>query len=213
MTPRTAPPEQRRAALLDAAAELVLTKGISGFTVEDVTSGAQVAKGTFYLYFRSKEQLVRALRDRVIDDLVARQRAALGRIPADDWPGRLRRWMELSLRGYLAHADLHDALFAHEGGDAEDSTHGHHADPASNGHAAALAEIIEDGTTAGAFVLDDPALAAVLLYNAMHGTADYLVERSRRQRVRGAEVDRVIAELLTLCRRYTDPDHDSREPR
>ncbi|MFC7621477.1 TetR/AcrR family transcriptional regulator [Microlunatus sp. GCM10028923] len=208
MKPRTAPPEQRRTALLDAAAELVLAKGISGFTVEDVTNAAQVAKGTFYLYFRSKEQLVRALRERFINDLVARQRAALRRLPADDWPGRLRRWMELSLRGYLAHAELHDALFQHDG-DAAESATGHPADPAHNGHAAELAEIIQAGSESGAFALTDPSLAVVLLYNTMHGTADYLVERSRGGALSKAETNRVIAELLKLCERYTETSREA----
>ncbi|CAM3965126.1 TetR/AcrR family transcriptional regulator [Kibdelosporangium persicum] len=191
---RTEAPERRRGDLLDAALAIVVDKGVTRLTVDEVVARAEVAKGTFYLYFRSKEQLITALQDRFVDDLTALQRAELDQIDAGDWLGRLLCWMESSLRGYLAHARLHDALFHH-------SQHGHEADLATNSHAALLAEILEAGTAAGDFALSTPRTAAVLLYNVMHGSAHYLVEQAERS---PDLVEAVIAESLTLCRRYVD---------
>jgi AcrR family transcriptional regulator len=208
MRQRTEAPERRRVDLLDAAMQIVLAKGVAGLTVDEVTVRAEVAKGTFYLYFRSKQQLLGALRDRFVDDLSARQRAELDRFVADDWMGRLQHWMESSIRGYLAHADLHDALFHHPfAGDSASRPktghgHSHKADPTINQHAAVLADILEAGTAAGAFALADPHAAAILLYNTMHGSADYLVERAGHAT---DLVDTVIAESLNLCRRYVEP--------
>jgi AcrR family transcriptional regulator len=172
-----------------------------------------VAKGTFYLYFRSKEQLLGALQDRFVDDLTTRQRAELDRLAADDWLGRLSHWMESSIRGYLAHADLHDALFHHPRADDTGerdhvARHRHEADPAINQHAAALTEILVAGAAAGAFALTDPRAAAILLYNTMHGTADYLVEQANHHKTSEPATDlvnAVIAESLNLCRRYVEP--------
>jgi AcrR family transcriptional regulator len=189
---RTEAPERRRGDLVDAALAIVADKGVTRLTVDEVVARAEVAKGTFYLYFRSKEQLITALQDRFVDDLTALQRAELDQIDAGDWLGRLLRWMESSLRGYLAHARLHDALFHH-------SQHGHEADPAVNSHAAVLVEILEAGTAAGDFALSTPRTAAVLLYNTMHGTAHYLVEQNEKN---PDVVEAVIAESLDLCRRY-----------
>lgn len=210
MRQRTEAPERRRGDLLDAARQIVLEKSVAGLTVDEVTTRAEVAKGTFYLYFRSKEQLLAALQDRFVSELAARQKTELDELPPGDWTGRLLHWMESSIRGYLAHAELHDALFHHPRAAAATGTepasrHGHEADPAVNQHAAALADILETGTAAGAFALTDPATAAVLLYNAMHGTADYLVEQAGRQETGSDLVDTVIAESLHLCRRYVAP--------
>ncbi|MGC7102601.1 TetR/AcrR family transcriptional regulator [Amycolatopsis lurida] len=218
MRQRTEAPERRRSDLLDAALRIVLDKGVAGLTVDEVTVRAEVAKGTFYLYFRSKEQLLAALQDRFVDDLTARQQAELDQLPADDWMGRLLHWMESSIRGYLAHADLHDALFHHprstdavsrsSTGHGQANRHGHEANPALNQHAAALAHLLEAGTAAGAFTLNDPHAAAILLYNTMHGTADYLVERANHHETTDSATDfvtTVIAESLNLCRRYAEP--------
>jgi AcrR family transcriptional regulator len=215
---RTEAPERRRSDLLDAALQIVLDKGVAGLTVDEVTVRAEVAKGTFYLYFRSKQQLLGALQDRFVDDLTARQQAELDQLPADDWMGRLLHWMESSIRGYLAHADLHDALFRHpraggatsrpSAGHGQAAHHGHEADPAINQHAAALADLLEAGTAAGAFTLTDPRAAAILLYNTMHGTADYLVEQANHHETTDSAADlvkTVIAESLKLCRRYVEP--------
>jgi AcrR family transcriptional regulator len=202
--PRTEAPERRRSDLLDAAQQIMLSKGIAGLTVDEVTARAQVAKGTFYLYFRSKEQLIGALQERFVDDLTTRQHGELDALPIGDWLGRLLCWMESSIRGFLTHADLHDALFLHTS-PGNQSRHGHVADPTTNRHATALAEILDAGTAAGAFALADPQAAAVLLYNAMHGTADYLIEHGNHHESGNPDIESVIAEALTLCRRYVQP--------
>ena len=46
--------QEKRRALLDAAYELFLERGTAKTSVEDITSRAKVAKGTFYLYFKDK---------------------------------------------------------------------------------------------------------------------------------------------------------------
>jgi AcrR family transcriptional regulator len=215
---RTEAPERRRSDLLDAALQVVLDKGVAGLTVDEVTVRAEVAKGTFYLYFRSKEQLLGALQDRFVDDLTTRQQAELDQFAADDWTGRLLHWMESSIRGYLAHAELHDTLFLHRRtgdtagrpgtGHGQAARHAHEADPMINQHAATLADILETGTAAGAFALTDPQSAAILLYNTMHGTADYLVEQVNHHATADLATDlvnAVVAESLKLCRRYVEP--------
>jgi AcrR family transcriptional regulator len=56
-----------RDALLRVAAKHFARRGIGGTRIEDITEGADVAKGAFYLHFDSKEALVAAL----ITDAVA----------------------------------------------------------------------------------------------------------------------------------------------
>ena len=57
--------QEKRRALLDAAYELFLERGTAKTSVEDITSRAKVAKGTFYLYFRDKGSVTQELLGRV----------------------------------------------------------------------------------------------------------------------------------------------------
>ena len=66
---RTKPAEQRRADLLEAGRELFLAKGVAATSLDDVTSRAGVSKGLFYLYFRSKDDLLTALQDQFSAEL------------------------------------------------------------------------------------------------------------------------------------------------
>ena len=44
--------------LIESATELFKTDGIKNTTVSDITQKANVAKGTFYLYFKDKDEIV-----------------------------------------------------------------------------------------------------------------------------------------------------------
>lgn len=69
---RTKQPEVRRDQLLDAAEQLFATKGLSETTVADISEAAGVAKGTFYLYFPSKDHALIALKERLCRSIVDR---------------------------------------------------------------------------------------------------------------------------------------------
>ncbi len=46
--------EFRRSSILDAAYRLFIAKGFESTTIDDIALGAGVAKGTVYLYYKSK---------------------------------------------------------------------------------------------------------------------------------------------------------------
>lgn len=69
-------PEVRRTEILDAAEMLFRARGYATTTVDQIVREARVAKGTFYYYFRTKEDVLGALATR----LVATMAAHLGRI-------------------------------------------------------------------------------------------------------------------------------------
>jgi AcrR family transcriptional regulator len=60
--------EERHHAILDGAERLLLRSTGRGPSMADVADEAGVAKGTVYLYFPSKEELLLALLERNIDD-------------------------------------------------------------------------------------------------------------------------------------------------
>lgn len=55
----------RRNEILDAALQLVYTKGYEAMTVQDILDHLGISKGAFYHYFDSKPQLLEALVDRL----------------------------------------------------------------------------------------------------------------------------------------------------
>lgn len=50
--------QRTRQKLLEAGKTLISERGLSGISVEDITAACGVAKGTFYTYFKSKEEIV-----------------------------------------------------------------------------------------------------------------------------------------------------------
>lgn len=54
-------PDERRNEILDAAEMLFTTKGYSQTTVNDILKEVGIAKGTFYYYFQSKEEVMEAV--------------------------------------------------------------------------------------------------------------------------------------------------------
>ena len=64
-------PHTRRKQLLDAAIALFTERG-SDVTIAEITRAAGVSKGTFYVYFASKSDLIAQLRDTMIAEYHAR---------------------------------------------------------------------------------------------------------------------------------------------
>src|ERR1700683_5411434 len=106
---RTKPAEQRRADLLEAARELFLAKGVAATSLDDITSRGGVSKGLFYLYFRSKDDLLTALQDQFSAELADRIRTATG--PVADWPAKLDACVKAIFDSYQERDDLHEGLF------------------------------------------------------------------------------------------------------
>ena len=60
----------RRTEILDTAQYLYYSKGYERTSVQDIIDEIGIAKGTFYHYFRSKQELLDALVDRIADQTV-----------------------------------------------------------------------------------------------------------------------------------------------
>lgn len=67
---------ERRNEILDAAGRLFSTKGYNKCTVKDILDVVGIAKGTFYYYFNSKEEVLDAIIERVTEIVVMRAEEA-----------------------------------------------------------------------------------------------------------------------------------------
>ena len=64
--------DERRNEILDTAEELFNMKGYDKCTVSDILKAVGIARGTFYYYFKSKEEVLDAIVSRYTDFVVSR---------------------------------------------------------------------------------------------------------------------------------------------
>lgn len=157
----------RREQLLDAARELMTEKGIANVKVSDITECAGAAKGTFYLYFNSKADVVTALWDRFVGDFVKKTNTLIASHEDLSWKQLARVVIEALIDYDLEHQDLHRLMAESARTDAL----GEFWD-ADQQVIEQLADGIRAGVAAGEFNVSDPDLAAAFVY---HGTDGILL--------------------------------------
>jgi len=185
--PRTKPPEERRDELMRAARRLFLERGVASTTIEQITSRAKVAKGTFYLYFSGKEDVLAALGDCYGDELLEQIKAAIAEKPDDDWTGKLAAWAKAAVSAYVDSIRLHDIVFY---GSRPPSREGL-VDNVIIDH---LFDLLQAGAEAGAWSIDDARFTAVFLFSGLHGVVDDAHTKEKRVN-RG----RLVNRLERLC--------------
>lgn len=97
-----------RKALRDALMTLITEKGYDAITVQDITDEADLARATFYLHYRDKDELLSKSMEDVYDDLVARLEA---HHPTEsDAPLDL-----IAFRHVAEHTDFYHVIFGAQG--------------------------------------------------------------------------------------------------
>jgi len=178
MRPRTKPAETRRDDLMNASEHLFLSQGIARTTIEQITARAGVAKGTFYLYFSSKDDVLAALAGRFAVQLLDKIKRAVAKESTNNWRGKLEAWAKACVTGYLDSIRLHDVLFY----GSRPRTREGLIDNIVIDHLTAL---LAAGVDAAAWSLDDPHVTAVFLFSGLHaGVDDAYAKEKRVNRIR-----------------------------
>ncbi len=137
-------PEVRRRQILDAAAELAVSEGLESTSIARVAEAAGIAKGSIYLQFGSRQELLAALQA----DLWRQMLALPQEIVSDDrlaWSARVSAAVEHWMRFEFEHHGLYHAVFhtiATDSGEPLEAAR------------ALLTELIRGGTEAGEFQTD-----------------------------------------------------------
>ena len=158
---------------MNSALELFVEQGIGPTTVDQVTAKAQVAKGTFYLYFKSKDEIVDALVVRFADELLARIDEVLSSVAEDDWHSKLSSWARTCIQGYLSAVYAHDALFS-------GSSVSMRRAKIDNVVVKSLERLLKQGTSAGVWKVDDAQMTAEFLYSGLQGAVDWAYSSEKR---------------------------------
>jgi AcrR family transcriptional regulator len=177
-------PEIRRDQLLDAAEKLFAEKGYAETTVLDIAEAAGVAKGTFYLYYPSKEHCVIALKERLMQGLVDRFEGVLvplfdevvrGGMGAVDIEGVTQQLMDETFDHAIEHADAFDLLF-HRGDAIE-------IDELTQAHESRITKLIADiivqMNELGITQVKHPMETARILFNGVHWALDIALTREK----------------------------------
>jgi AcrR family transcriptional regulator len=165
----TKAPEARRQDLMDAAIRVFKDKGIARTTVSDITTAAEVAKGTFYLYFDSKDHLLGALKERLVDEILEHASSQYARVGREDWWALVDSVIETFVDFMLERRDMVYVLMQ-EGA-------GHDVEAGANDVFAAceakvdamFASGIQAGIEAGAFHSADPEMIGRFFHHAIDG--------------------------------------------
>lgn len=180
-------PEIRRQELIEAAERLLRRRG-PDVRVEDVVREAAAAKGTFYVYFPTWEDLLEVLRDRTIKAFDAAYPIPAGTDVDLDWLRLVERLAVSFVDGVVAMGGLHTVLF--------------HSDfaqrrplPDDDNPMGRLIAIVRAGGEAGAFADVDATLIGRLLFAVIHETADAVVAGADRKRALAA-MRRVLRKTL-----------------
>jgi AcrR family transcriptional regulator len=72
---------ERATAILDVAADLLLRHGYRRVTIDDVAAGANIGKGTIYLHWKTRDQLLSAVFQREVRYAIDELRRALRQDP------------------------------------------------------------------------------------------------------------------------------------
>ena len=136
-------PEVRRRQILDAAARLAVEEGLENTSIAKVAEAAGIAKGSIYLQFESRQDLLAGLQADLWDQMLERP----VEIMTDDltWAAKLDAVVEHWMRFEFDRHDLYHAVFHTVATDSDEPL----------GQARALlGDLIAAGAAAGEFDLD-----------------------------------------------------------
>lgn len=182
----------KRTLLLDAAEAVLIEQGLAGATIDQITTRAGVAKGTFYLYFRSKDEVVGALQQRFFDGMMAAAADAASKLSdSDDWWGVVDAFIETVVDYDLAHRAWHQLI-----GRGWSAPQGAITLAQEQQIMDLFEERIREAAGGGTIEGGDTPMTAMLLYRAIEGTSHQLCHSQA-----DIDRDRVVAAIKWFVRR------------
>jgi len=180
-------PEARKLEIVEAAERLLQAHG-SRVRVDDVVRAAGVAKGTFFLYFPSWDDLLETVRERLVSEFDAAYPLPTEVEGPVDWPTVIDLQVAAFIDFTLSRRGIGEALFHSDFAERR---------PLAFNGAVRLAAVIRAGQEAGAFGPVDPEPTARLMFAAIHEAADAVAQ--------GGDRAAMLAALQRLLRRTLAP--------
>lgn len=183
-------PEVRRQEIIDAAERLLKRHG-PDVRVEDVVREADAAKGTFYLYFPTWDDLLETIRGRIVEAFDEAHPFHVEGNAGVDWLQLVDGLAVAFVDAIVAMGGLHTVLWHTDFARRRPSSEAD--DPINR-----LTSILRAGQEAGTFADVDVRLAGRLLFAVIHETADALA--------RGEDRERALRAMRWILRRALEPE-------
>lgn len=181
-------------ALLDAAERVLVDQGLQATKVEDITGAAGVAKGTFYLYFSTKEDVIRAVQRRHFQAMLEKVAHAAGQLAEADFWAVVDSLIETIVAYDLEHREWYRKVV--QGWAPPPSEFANEREVIHQ----LIAAAIRQGTQSGACHADDPDFTAVLLQSTIEGSLHHTCAMEE-----DPDHDRLCREFKTFVRKVLAP--------
>lgn len=158
--------EERRADIVKAARQLFRTKEYSKTTMQDIMSALGIAKGTIYHYFKSKETLLEA----VIEDIVEETVKQMQQIVNQSHDDPLQTMKRLAQAGNIGSENKDILDYLHRPGN--DAMHNRLLAAVLVKQAPLYAELIQKGCDEGIFKTEAPLECAEFILAAVQFLTD-----------------------------------------
>jgi len=174
--------EFRCQAIREAAIRVVARKGFTHATVQDIADEAGVAKGTVYLYFKSREEILEKAKAALIDELLSQIRDAVrdGR----DFESAIEALVRTQLQFFDERQDFFRLYFA----SSEPSAEKRMRRDSYRAHVAQIAKIIDSAAARGEIRGDDRDAERIALAIAAV-VRDIVLQRMTEKGIRPIEDD------------------------
>jgi AcrR family transcriptional regulator len=167
-------PDIRRLEIIEAAEKLLKKHG-TAVRVEDVVAEAKAAKGTFYAYFATWDDLLETIRSDKVAEVEKAAAPILAFGAQTDWRRVLPSLAVVLIDFIVASQGLHEALF-------HSAFTRNRPEPPHKRLAARLAQILTAGMAAGAYAKLDAEPTGALVSAVIHETADRILAGADRER-------------------------------
>jgi AcrR family transcriptional regulator len=187
--------QERRRQILGAAKAVFSEAGYHGASINAIIERAQIARGTFYLYFESKS----AVFDSILDQALADLRGRIRRIAVDDPSApppqvQLREQVVATLEYIVSDRPL--AMLLLSAAHTPDAEATERLEQFFTEVRDLLRRALETGMEIGLLRPCQPELVAAAMLGMIRGVIELLVRKGE-----GANVDEVVSEMLLVALR------------
>ena len=187
--------QERRRQILGAAKVVFAEAGYHGASIHAIIERAQIARGTFYLYFESKA----AVFDSILDQAMAELRSRIHRIEVEDPSApapqvQLREQVVTTLEYVVRDRALATILLS--AGHTPEAEASERLEQFFSETRDLLRRAIETGMEIGLLRSCEPHLVAAAMLGMIRGVIEYVVKQGD-----DAKVDDVVSEMLLVALR------------
>ena len=187
----------RLAEILDAAEELFTKTGYESTTVNNILDKVGIGKGTFYHYFKSKDEVVNSVIDRVIQFIVSKADKAM-----EHQAENANKRMQNVLRSLNIDENLHKPFLLSLGNPSNALLHQRFTLESIRFIAPILAAVVKQGINEGLYTTDYPLETMEILTAAnqiiFNGTIMHM--SPEEQKTRGTAFLRVLESSLNAAK-------------